>query len=190
VIFLVLIAVVIIVALAGYALHLHQKLQRVNVEREKAKLAFDQQLKEKAAETNKSIIILAKGLVADELSITEGCLRIAWLLTQLNPDARESEAYSVFYQVAEATAHIPILEAWKALSPEQRKAFDRERLETEKAFGDFVIDAAKKLLSSKEPSLRFTTPEQLSDGAAFLCSEAGSNMTGSSLVMDGGWSAQ
>jgi len=51
-------------------------------------------------------------------------------------------------------------------------------------------EAAKKLLSSKEPSLRFTTPEQLSDGAAFLCSEAGSNMTGSSLVMDGGWSAQ
>ncbi|MEH6403591.1 MAG: 3-hydroxybutyrate dehydrogenase [Sneathiella sp.] len=51
-------------------------------------------------------------------------------------------------------------------------------------------EAARQLLSSKEPSLRFTTPEQLADGAAFLCSEAGSNMTGSSLVMDGGWSAQ
>lgn len=51
-------------------------------------------------------------------------------------------------------------------------------------------EAAKKLLASKEPSLRFTTPRQLADGAAFLCSDAGSNMTGSSLVMDGGWSAQ
>lgn len=53
-----------------------------------------------------------------------------------------------------------------------------------------VEEAAKRLLAAKEPSLRFTTPEQLADGAAFLCSSAGSNMTGSTLTMDGGWSAQ
>jgi len=146
VVFLIVIAVLIVVALAGYALHLHQKLERLDAEREAARLVFEQQLKDKAAETRKSIIILAKGLVADELSITECCLRISWLLTQINPEARESEAYSVFYQVAEATSHIPILEAWKALSREQRKAFDLERLAIEKAFGDFVLAAAKKLL--------------------------------------------
>ncbi|MEZ0148206.1 MAG: DUF2489 domain-containing protein [Candidatus Reddybacter sp.] len=145
-VFLIVIAVLIVVALAGYALHLHQKLERLDAEREAARLVFEQQLKDKAAETRKSIIILAKGLVADELSITECCLRISWLLTQINPEARESEAYSVFYQVAEATSHIPILEAWKALSREQRKAFDLERLAIEKAFGDFVLAAAKKLL--------------------------------------------
>ncbi|MEZ0123066.1 MAG: DUF2489 domain-containing protein [Candidatus Reddybacter sp.] len=145
-VFLIVIAVLIVVALAGYALHLHQKLERLDAEREAARLVFEQQLKDKAAETRKSIIILAKGLVADELSITECCLRISWLLTQINPEARESEAYSVFYQVAEATSHIPILEAWKALSREQRKAFDLERLAIEKAFGDFVLAAAKNLL--------------------------------------------
>ena len=160
-VFLVLMAVVIVLVLAGYALHLHRKLQRLDAEREKARLAFEQQLKDKADETRKSIIILAKGLVADELSVTEACLRISWLLTQINPEARESEAYSVFYQVAEATAHIPILEAWKALTREQRKAFDLERLKTEKAFGDFVLAAAKKLLdeglpqSSDKPSGQF-----------------------------------
>jgi len=151
VVFLVLIAFVIVAALAGYALHLHRKLKKVDGERETARLTFEQQLKDKAAETSKSIIILAKGLVAEELSITEACLRISWLLTQINPEARESEAYSVFYQVADATAHIPILDAWKALTREQRKAFDRERLETEKAFGDFVLDAAKKLLDEGVP---------------------------------------
>lgn len=51
-------------------------------------------------------------------------------------------------------------------------------------------EAAKQLLAAKEPSLRFTTPEQLADAAAFLCSPAGDNMTGASMVMDGGWSAQ
>ncbi len=150
-VFLIVIAVLIVVALAGYALHLHQKLQRLDAEREKARLAFEQQLKDKAAETRKSIIILAKGLVAGELSITEACLRISWLLTQINPAARELEAYSVFYQVADATAHIPILEAWKALTREQRKAFDLERLKTEKAFGDFVLAAATSLLDEGVP---------------------------------------
>ncbi|WP_169569582.1 3-hydroxybutyrate dehydrogenase [Sneathiella limimaris] len=51
-------------------------------------------------------------------------------------------------------------------------------------------DAARTLLAAKEPSLRFTTPEQLAEGAAFLCSDAASNMTGTNLVMDGGWTAQ
>ncbi len=150
-VFLMVSALVIVLALAGYALQLHRKVQRVDAEREAARLAFEQQLKDKAAETRKSIIILSKGLVAGELSLTEGCLRISWLLTQIDPQARESEAYSVFYQVAEATAHIPILEAWKALTRGQQKAFDLERLKTEKAFGDFVLAAAKKLLDEGVP---------------------------------------
>ncbi len=57
---------------------------------------------------------------------------------------------------------------------------DKEGLETE--------IAAKQLLASKEPSLRFTTPEELAEAAAFLCGAAGANMTGSNIVMDGGWS--
>jgi len=154
VVFLIVLAVLIVVALGAYALHLHRKVQALDVEREKVRLLFEQQLKEKSEETSKSIIILAKGVVADELSITEACLRISWLLTQINPEAREAEAYSVFYQVADATAHIPILDAWKALTREQRKAFDRERLETEKAFGDFVLDAAKKLLDEGVPKFK------------------------------------
>ncbi|GLQ06911.1 3-hydroxybutyrate dehydrogenase [Sneathiella chinensis] len=53
-----------------------------------------------------------------------------------------------------------------------------------------TAEAARKLLSSKEPSLRFTAPEELADAAAFLCSPAANNMTGTTLTMDGGWSAQ
>lgn len=53
-----------------------------------------------------------------------------------------------------------------------------------------VEEAARQLLASKEPSLRFTTPEQLADAAAFLCSDAASNMTGTQITMDGGWTAQ
>lgn len=52
-------------------------------------------------------------------------------------------------------------------------------------------DQAKvKLLSEKQPSPQFTTPDQLGDLAVFLCSEAAGNIRGTSLSMDGGWTAQ
>jgi len=51
-------------------------------------------------------------------------------------------------------------------------------------------DARIKLLSEKEPTLDFTTPEDIGEMVAFLCSHAGRNITGTSHKMDGGWSAR
>lgn len=53
-----------------------------------------------------------------------------------------------------------------------------------------TADASKKLLSEKQPSQQFVTPEQLGKLALFLCSDAASQMTGAALNMDGGWMAQ
>ncbi|OAN50913.1 3-hydroxybutyrate dehydrogenase [Magnetospirillum moscoviense] len=58
------------------------------------------------------------------------------------------------------------------------------------AQGVSVADAGRDLLSEKQPSKRFTTPEQLGDTAVFLCSDAASNITGTQLAVDGGWTAQ
>jgi 3-hydroxybutyrate dehydrogenase len=51
-------------------------------------------------------------------------------------------------------------------------------------------DAKKQLLAEKEPSLQFTTPEELGELAVFLCSDAGKNVRGVAWNMDGGWAAQ
>ena len=53
-----------------------------------------------------------------------------------------------------------------------------------------VEDATRELLQEKEPSLKFTTPEQLGGLAVFFCSPATDNGTGQSWASDGGWSAQ
>ncbi len=51
-------------------------------------------------------------------------------------------------------------------------------------------DAKKQLLGEKEPSMQFTTPEELGELAAFFCSAASNNIRGVAWNMDGGWTAQ
>ena len=50
--------------------------------------------------------------------------------------------------------------------------------------------ATTELLREKEPSLQFTTPEELGELAVFFCSPAGNNVRGVAWNMDGGWAAQ
>jgi 3-hydroxybutyrate dehydrogenase len=51
-------------------------------------------------------------------------------------------------------------------------------------------EATRRLLGEKQPSLQFTTPEQLGGLAVFLCSAAADNVRGQSWAVDGGWTAQ
>ncbi len=51
-------------------------------------------------------------------------------------------------------------------------------------------EASRRLLSEKQPSLQFTTPEELGELAVFLCSPAGNNVRGVAWAVDGGWTAQ
>ena len=51
-------------------------------------------------------------------------------------------------------------------------------------------EAKKQLLGEKEPSMQFTTPEELGELAVFFCSAAANNVRGVAWNMDGGWVAQ
>ena len=72
------------------------------------------------------------------------------------------------------------------LTPLVQKQIDalaeREKLSPE--------DARVRLLGEKQPSLEFTTPEQLGALAVFLCSDAAAQLNGASLPVDGGWTAR
>jgi 3-hydroxybutyrate dehydrogenase len=56
--------------------------------------------------------------------------------------------------------------------------------------GIAVQQAKLDLLSEKQPSQEFVTPDQLGALAVFLCSEAASQIRGAALPVDGGWVAQ
>jgi len=61
-----------------------------------------------------------------------------------------------------------------------------------RAAADGVADdeAKRRLLLEKQPSLQFTTPEQLAELCVFLCSDAAKNVMGQAWAMDGGWTSQ
>lgn len=50
--------------------------------------------------------------------------------------------------------------------------------------------ATAALLSEKQPSGAFVTPDAVGALAAFLCSESAVHMTGECVSIDGGWGAQ
>jgi 3-hydroxybutyrate dehydrogenase len=63
----------------------------------------------------------------------------------------------------------------------------RERAAREK----ISVDQAKSdLLSEKQPSHEFATPEQIGALTVFLCSEAAAQIRGAAVPVDGGWTAQ
>jgi len=58
------------------------------------------------------------------------------------------------------------------------------------ALGITNEEATKLLLGEKEPSMQFTTPQELGELAVFFCSAAAGNIRGAAWNMDGGWVAQ
>jgi 3-hydroxybutyrate dehydrogenase len=58
------------------------------------------------------------------------------------------------------------------------------------AQGITAEQASKDLLGEKQPSLQFTTPQQLGELAVFLCQDAAANVRGQAWAVDGGWTAQ
>src|SRR5262249_22717161 len=59
-----------------------------------------------------------------------------------------------------------------------------------KAEGIPVEKARRDLLAEKQPQTQFTTTDQIAGLALFLASDTASNMQGTQLVSDGGWTAQ
>lgn len=56
--------------------------------------------------------------------------------------------------------------------------------------GISVSEAETALLSEKQPALRFVQPEEIGEMAAYLCSDDARLVNGTTLSIDGGWTAQ
>ncbi|MGE3296126.1 MAG: DUF2489 domain-containing protein [Porticoccaceae bacterium] len=140
-------AVAVILPIAAYALVLALRLRRQGRVRRAAEAAGARARRQRDAQARLGIRLLAGAMLEEQITLTEGCQRISYLLGQLEPgdDFPEAEV-RVFFQVAEATAHLPILDAWQALDRDRKRACTLERRRIEADFRDFVMVAARRIL--------------------------------------------
>ena len=61
--------------------------------------------------------------------------------------------------------------------------------DTAKEYDMTEEEAVEKVILDRQPSKEFATVEQLGGLAVFLCSDAAAQITGTSISMDGGWTA-
>ncbi len=135
-----------IVVLATIAFRLQRQVKKVERVRQEQEAKAKESQEKQRKEWNKSIQVLAQGLLEDQITKTEAAIRISVLLEYLGVSEVVKEEYSALYQLAEATAHIPILDQWKSLSTKEQLRFDKERTNLEEQYGDFVMDAAKRIM--------------------------------------------
>ncbi len=72
------------------------------------------------------------------------------------------------------------------LTPLVRQQIEARAAASGRSYEEEKLD----LVSEKQPSKEFVTPEQLGGLAVFLCSAAADQITGAPLSIDGGWTAQ
>ncbi|MDB6180331.1 3-hydroxybutyrate dehydrogenase [Paracoccus fistulariae] len=61
--------------------------------------------------------------------------------------------------------------------------------DTMKEYGMERDEVIEKVMLERQPSKEFVTVEQLGDTVVFLCSDAAAQITGTSISVDGGWTA-
>jgi len=132
--------------LSGYAIYLYLKLRTQTTEREKKEQELSEELAGRREHYRDSVRVICSAIVEEQVSLTEGAIRISMLVSQLELTEKEKVDFQVFFQLTQATSHIPILEEWKNLSKKEKLRFDQEREKLEESFKTFLEDSARRVL--------------------------------------------
>lgn len=129
---------VIVVALAVYAGYLWRQVWQ----RQQQRARLDQERDQRLAT---DIRFIAESMANDQAPMIEGCIRIKVLLDNYHGPRRPELDVEVFELVYDATAHIPIHQAWKDLSRAERQLHQRHMDHLEQQYGARVGLAVKQL---------------------------------------------
>ncbi len=108
------------------------------------------QQRHQAEETARSnITAMLRVVKQDQVSLTEAAIRIMSFRQALPIEQQDQTFFKPFEALALATAHIPILDNWKALAPLQQTSFNDERTVLEQGHQADIQAAAEAYLSSQ-----------------------------------------
>jgi hypothetical protein len=93
----------------------------------------------------KDIHFIANSMTQEQCEITEGCMRLEYLIGKVDDSEQIRASFSHIYGHFNATAHMPIKDAYQSLSKKEQFKLDKERsrLEVESKAG--VLEDSKRL---------------------------------------------
>jgi hypothetical protein len=143
-----LLGIVIIAVLTAYAFFLWLKVWQQ--QRKDASTLHTQTLNQQRAmdSARENINIMLRVVIQEQVSLTEAAIRIMAYCRALPAEERDSNCYQPFDQLARATAHIPILDRWQALSRQEQNKLDHERQQLEEDHRVAIINASHAALQS------------------------------------------
>lgn len=139
-------AAVIVGALASYAIYLLLQVKKQQREQGEKLAELDAFVLDQKEKRVTSIRILAQGVLDDQLSHTEAAVRITALLDVLGQGVVAREEHAALYKLTDETLHIPRMADWQALSKADQKRLEKDRLNSEAKYRDFVMASAKVLV--------------------------------------------
>src|SRR5690554_3261521 len=113
---LLILAVIIIATLAGYAWSLQQQVKAQQQQQLKAQAEAEQSLRNFQLGLVADIGFMTRSILAEQCEITEGALRLHYLLNSLDPEVWQQTELDTLRSFYALVAQMPILEAYKALS--------------------------------------------------------------------------
>ncbi|QHB18501.1 DUF2489 domain-containing protein [Mannheimia pernigra] len=146
-IFLIVLAALILISMAGYAIHLMMKVKRQKRREQELIEKAKQSQKERYLRILESIDIISRAMISEQCDLSEGVLRLKPLLDVLGKKLSYYNAMWSLYQVVE---NMPILEERKNLKRNERMKLDLEREVKEAELETEIKIESEQLLKNVE----------------------------------------
>lgn len=150
---LLVLAILIVAGLAGYAIMLAKQLKQAKQEIKQAELQAEQKLKDHQLKLIEDIRFVARSMMAEQCEITEGVLRLNFLLNALDEDIWNNAALPTLREHYQEAATMPILDAYKALTKQQQFELDNHRYRLENDNKTAILKEMQWLVSYQYPSI-------------------------------------
>lgn len=146
-------ALLIITVLAAYAWHLTRQVREAEQQQADEQAQAAHNLRQHQLGLLEDIRFIARSVLAEQCEITEGVMRLHFLITSLDPDSWQLDELSVVRQHHQATAAMPILEAYKALPKKEQFRLDQERFRLEDGHKEGVLRELRWLTDYAFPTV-------------------------------------
>ncbi|MFA7554183.1 MAG: DUF2489 domain-containing protein [Spongiibacteraceae bacterium] len=136
----------IIVGLCVYAIQQWRLVFKQQKQRKHEAIQVEESRAEAAAQAFDNIFVVLKAIDQGQVSLTEAAIRIMAYRLALRPDQQQWVLFGPFDGLAMATAHIPILDGWKALERTQQEQLEQERIALEQSYEVEILKLTREYL--------------------------------------------